>query len=437
MKEELLNLIEKRSPGAIPLFLAIRGSHAYGTNIETSDTDFAGVFIQPIEDILSFNYKEQINDDNNDIVIYEVRRFIDLLSKSNPTVLELLNTPEDCVIYKHPVFDLILNNRDKFITKICALSFGGYAKAQITKAKGQDKKQNWSKDRVVRKNLLDFCYVIRNTNDGEVLIPWESKNSYGYLENGEMKLLFNKTYNELFIGATKIPKDARNKGDKNRFRLYYDETAESIFDKNVSDEKREELKEKYRSEGKALGLGYKGLVKVGDSDNLGISNQLRLSSIPKGEEHICDIFYDQDAYSTHCREYREYQEWLEKKNDQRWVDVKGHGQKIDGKNMLHCFRLIDMAFEIASGQGVIVRRPNREQLIAIRKGEVDLRSLIYSIEDKIKEMDILFKNSDLPDNVDFDFANDLLLKIRQEIYGIDYEVVNEFLTKIRKSIYDI
>lgn len=428
MKEELLKLIEKRSPGAIPLYLVIRGSHAYGTNIETSDTDYAGVFIQPIEDILSFNYKEQINDDTNDTVIYEVRRFIELLSKSNPTVLELLNTPEDCVIYKHPIFDLILNDRDKFITKICALSFGGYAKAQITKAKGQDKKQNWSKDRVERKNLLDFCYVIKQDLLGnEILIPYD----------GFKNVVRDFNYDELFIGATKIPKDARNKGDKNRFRLYYDETAASIFGKDVSDEKREELKEKYRSEGKALGLGYKGLVKVGDSDNLGISNQLRLSSIPKGEEHFCDIFYDQDAYSTHCKEYREYQEWLEKKNDQRWVDVKGHGQKIDGKNMLHCFRLIDMAFEIASGQGVIVRRPNKEQLIAIRRGEVDLQSLIYSIEDKIKEMDILFKNSDLPDSVDFDFANNLLLKIRQEIYGIDFEIVNKFLTKIRKSIYDI
>ena len=35
MKEELLRLIEEKSPGSKPLYLVIRGSHAYGTNIET------------------------------------------------------------------------------------------------------------------------------------------------------------------------------------------------------------------------------------------------------------------------------------------------------------------------------------------------------------------------------------------------------------------
>ncbi len=160
MKQELLNLIEQKSPGARPLYLVIRGSHAYGTNIETSDTDYAGVFIQSMDDILGNSYKEQINDDTNDIVIYEVRRFLELLGSNNPTVLELLNTPEDCVIYKDPTFDMILNNRENFITKICAKSFGGYAKQQIQKAKGQDKKQNWEKDKVTRKDVLDFVYVI-------------------------------------------------------------------------------------------------------------------------------------------------------------------------------------------------------------------------------------------------------------------------------------
>ena len=40
MKEELFRFIEEKTPGAKPLLLVIRGSHAYGTNIETSDTDY-------------------------------------------------------------------------------------------------------------------------------------------------------------------------------------------------------------------------------------------------------------------------------------------------------------------------------------------------------------------------------------------------------------
>jgi predicted nucleotidyltransferase len=57
------------------LYLTVRGSNAYGTNIPTSDIDFAGVFIQSHDDILGNKYLEQINDSTNDTVIYELRRF--------------------------------------------------------------------------------------------------------------------------------------------------------------------------------------------------------------------------------------------------------------------------------------------------------------------------------------------------------------------------
>lgn len=39
-KNELLNLIQSKAPGSKPLYLVVRGSHSYGTNIETSDVDF-------------------------------------------------------------------------------------------------------------------------------------------------------------------------------------------------------------------------------------------------------------------------------------------------------------------------------------------------------------------------------------------------------------
>ena len=396
MKDQLLKLIEEKSPGAKPLYLVIRGSHAYGTNVETSDTDYAGVFIQSMENILGNKYTEQINDDTNDTVIYEVRRFLELLGSNNPTVLELLNTPEDCIIYKDPSFDLILNDREKFITKICAKSFGGYAKQQISKAKGQNKKQNWEKDKVTRKEVLDFVYVI----EGEKSIPW--------------KIWNDNKYEEKFIGVVNVP-NARD-----IYAVYYDTDAHLCFSESVSEETRNINKNTRKELGLAMGFGYKGLVKTDEGVNSAESNQLRLSSIPKDENPICVITYNKDGYTQHCNDYKSYQTWLEQRNESRWVDVKSHGQKIDGKNMLHCKRLMEMAKEIAKGEGINVRRPNAKDLIAIRKGEVDLQTLIDNVEKEIIEVDKLFDNSELPDSIDNEFINNLIVKIRKQIYKLWY-----------------
>ena len=85
--------------------------------------------------------------------------------------------------------------------------------------------------------------------------------------------------------------------------------------------------------------------------------------------------------------------------------------------MLHCRRLMDMAREIAEGKGILVRRSNAQELLAIRRGEVDLQTLIDHVESEIKE-DILFKESKLPEKVDEKFINSLLIKIRKSVYGI-------------------
>ena len=86
--------------------------------------------------------------------------------------------------------------------------------------------------------------------------------------------------------------------------------------------------------------------------------------------------------------------------------------------MLHCQRLLNMAKEIAEGKGVIVRRPDAKYLISIRKGEVDLQTLIDGAEKQIKDIDALYDNVDntLPDDVSFEFVNDLILQVRKQAY---------------------
>lgn len=371
MKEQLINFIKEKCPGANPLYLVIRGSHAYGTNVPTSDIDYSGVFIQPMDDILGNKYIEQINDDKNDIVIYEIRRFLELLQKNNPTVLELLNTPSDCVLYKDNFFDEILKNGDRFITKICANSFGGYAKTQIQKAKGQNKKQNWEKDKVTRKTPLDFCYLHKGEHSIDLV-----------------KYLEEEGLDQKYCGLSKSPHG------RDIYALFYDE--ESHIEKSDVSNK------------------FKGIV-------FEDSNDVKLSSIPNDQQYIIfigHISYNKDGYTQHCNDYRSYETWLEERNEARWVDVKSHGQKIDGKNMMHCKRLMQMAREIAEGKGIIVRRPNAQELISIRKGEIDLQTLIDSVESEIVEIDRLFKNSNLPNSISDDFIHNLIVDIRKKFYNV-------------------
>ena len=382
------------------LFETIIGSQAYGTQTPTSDVDKKFVYILPEDCILGTGYIEQLNV-NKDYVGWEIRRFLELMASNNPTVLELLNSPEDCIITKHPMFDLILEHKDKFITKICKNSFGGYAVQQIKKAKGLNKKQNWEKDKVTRKDVLDFVYVIK----GEKSIPWKKWNKDKESPDG-------KLYEEKFCGVVNVP-NARD-----LYVVYFDYDANNCFNERIPEHMREASKAWRKEEGHPMGFGYKGLVKTGEGQNVAESNQLRLSSIPKGQTPICNIIYNKDSYSTHCKDYKEYEEWLENRNEQRYVDTQAHGQKIDGKNMMHCMRLIRMAQEIGAGKGIIVRRPDAQELLSIRRGEVDLDNLIDMAEEEIARMDEIFDNSDLPNSVDKDLVNDLLIKIRKSFYKI-------------------
>ena len=383
------------------LYEVISGSIAYGTNLPTSDEDRRYVYILPIDYILSGDMIEQVNDDTNDVVGYEIGRFLSLISSANPNLLELLNMPEDCVIYKDPIFDLILDNKNEFLTKKCKNSFAGYAHAQIQKARGQNKKQNWEKDKVTRKDVLDFVYVI----EGEKSIPWKAWNVDKECKSG-------KIYDEKFCGIVNVP-NARD-----LYAVYFDSDGEYAFGDRVLEERQKEFISIKKEEGKPMGFGYKGLVKSGEGLNVAESNQLRLSSIPKGETPICNITYNKDGYTQHCNDYKSYQTWLEQRNEARWVDVQSHGQKIDGKNMMHCMRLIQMSREIAEDKGIVVRRPNAEELISIRRGEVDLQTLIDIVEKEIKEIDKLYEESNLPEKVDSDFINKLITNIRKKIYKL-------------------
>lgn len=341
------------------IFKAIVGSQSYGTNVVGSDVDYKGVYVQDFKELVGFGYREQY-EVGKDECYYEVRRFLQLLETANPTVLELLYSPEDCILVCEPEFRLLIDVRERFLTKKCLNSFGGYAVAQIKKARGLNKKMNWEKESMVRKTPLDFCYVI--TGIGSVgLRDW-------------LRYQKGDGTRQEYYGVSCI---------NNASDLYF------IYPSNGS-------------------LGYHGIVNIDET-----SNDLRLSSIPVEEMAKGVVMsYNKDGYIKHCKDYRDYTEWLEKRNVQRYVDIQGHNQQIDGKNLLHCRRLLDTAMEIAEFGEIKVRRPNADYLLKIRRGEVSLDEIIDKAEEDLDLLNGLYAKCNLPDSVDKDFVNELLLKVR-------------------------
>jgi predicted nucleotidyltransferase len=162
------------------LLKCISGSQAYCLALPHSDTDIKGVYVLPKDEFYGLHYTDQVNNDSNDEMFYELKKFFDLLLKNNPNLLELLNTPDDCVLYKHPLMKQVKS--EMFLSRLCAQTFGQYAYAQIKKAKGLNKKIVNPLDKK-RKTILDFCYVIK----GYKSIPstqWLSECNYDQKDCG-------------------------------------------------------------------------------------------------------------------------------------------------------------------------------------------------------------------------------------------------------------
>lgn len=354
------------------IFETIAGSHAYGTATETSDTDIRGIFMLSLDDLMGLDYVSQVSDETNDTTYYEVGRFIELLYTNNPNIIELLNSPEDCVTKKDPIFDIILNERDKFLSKICKNTFGGYATQQIKKARGLNKKivKQFEKE---RKGVLEFCYV-----------PWEQGSIpvKEYLEHFGMQ--------QKYCGLVSIPHM------KNTYGVYYNKAQElnELHGKSIPVEKF-----------------YRGIVTDEKT-----SSDVCLSDIPKGQKSAFTMHFNMEGFSVYCKEYKEYWEWVEKRNPHRFADNMLHGKGYDGKNLSHCFRLLEMAKEIAEGKGIIVRRPNRDLLLAIRKGAYDYDELLARINNLENEMDLAYEKTFLPDSIDKEFAEKLIVRIRKIFY---------------------
>ncbi|WP_240047191.1 nucleotidyltransferase domain-containing protein [Hymenobacter nivis] len=107
---------------------------------------------------------------------------------------------------------------------------------------------------------------------------------------------------------------------------------------------------------------------------------------------------------------------MEKRNAERYANTVQHGKNYDAKNMLHVFRLLQMAGEIAKTGELRVRRPNREFLLQIRRGEFEYEALVTEAEQLVTQVEAAFAASALPEAPDRNAAEQLLVRVRRAFY---------------------
>lgn len=399
------------------VFYSIRGSFLYGTNIETSDVDRHGIFIYPNKMRLGLmDLNEDLHDDKGDNVLFEMKKYMKMAIKSNPTVLEMIFTPDEFIEVKTPVSELLILNRNLFLTKECYFSFGGYAFSQIKKACGKNKKIH-GKDRYLNNDGLD---KIRKLLDNNIIsTEWiEKRFSTNFLKAIVKGRECRKTSVTSFKEMDEFLLDEDIKillPPRQLDFCYFAKSMAKDFPMRPAPLKETgiDLKQYNCSSMEHIGGVYR-IYYYGDKAN-GVfkGGDIVCSSIPIEDEASRFsglLIYAHNEYESAKKDWRSYWEWMSERNENRWgISDSESVFEYDRKNMQHTFRLLLSGENIAKEGEPIVRFSGEKLkfLRDVREGKFSYDYLIKYANDKILALKEEFDKSSLPDRCDINKVSEL------------------------------
>lgn len=173
------------------MILTIGGSHAYGTNVNTpehvSDIDLRGIMFDSSDDILLKKEPFQLNDKNTDSVIYTFNKIVKLFIECNPNTIELLGNEPDDYYYVHPLGQLLLDNKNAFLSKRALLSFAGYGNQQLNRLENALARDSLSQKKKEEHILNSVKSAMLTIND-----------RYRSFDKSSMKLYIDKSDKEKY-----------------------------------------------------------------------------------------------------------------------------------------------------------------------------------------------------------------------------------------------
>lgn len=117
-----------------PILIGYGGSIAYGTNTPSSDVDVRGVVENKKEELLGITKdREVVSVAGEDTQFYTLKKALILFSQCNPNTIELLGLKPEHYLFKNNAGQMLLDNKDLFLSKRAIYTFGSYAKSQLNR----------------------------------------------------------------------------------------------------------------------------------------------------------------------------------------------------------------------------------------------------------------------------------------------------------------
>lgn len=295
------------------IYLARHGSHAYGLATPTSDVDVKGVCIAPMAYHFgftkSFEQQELLAAKGNpeDKTVYALDKFARLAANGNPAIIEVLFVDDSDVLVADEFGERLRAMREQFLSKKARFTFSGYAHDQLKRI---ERHRRWlTKGKPVRPTREECGLPERTVISADQLAAAQSA-------------ITKKLARWNLDDMTEIEPAMRIVLTS----LMRDSLAEMQIASDTA----------WKAAGRTIGYSENFLV-------------------------LLDC---ERRYKARMDECDAYDEWELKRNPARAELERKFG--YDTKHGSHLIRLMRMCREIMQGKGVIVKRPDAEELLAIK-----------------------------------------------------------------------
>jgi predicted nucleotidyltransferase len=344
------------------ILLGVVGSTAYGLATPASDIDYKGICIGLKQHYLGCDTFETLDIwdepgngnfpylDNADASVYELRKFVKLLANCNPSILDLLFL--DNYEYKHPVADILIQQRELFVTSKAKYTYSGYALQQLQRI---ERHRNWLLKPITHK---------------------PEARSYG------------------FVGIPPLTKDQIGAFLEYVYVLIKDKLAHSELEEEVVEllDTRVDIKsplKQYAIKGAALAY---------------------TQELTKASDNFMQILSASQRYQADLKAYHDYINWQKNRNPARAAMEARVG--YDCKHMSTCLRLLQMGIEILTNGDVIVdrrRAGDQAYLMEVKNGNVFYEKAKAGAMSKLARLNTAAKTTTLPEQVADQTINDICL----------------------------